>query len=67
MATKNDKRIDRIEREDGRVWVYLKPGFILRGERTHAICEDTQREALDNLSLVEPCACAECISLQGSN
>ena len=63
MATKTDKRIQNIEHDSDGWWIYLKPGFVVRDERTHAIVEDTKRGALDKMRLVEPCACAECIDL----
>jgi hypothetical protein len=59
-----DKRIQTIERDSDGWWIYLKPGFVVRGERTHAIVEDRKRDALDKMSLVEPCDCDECLSLK---
>ncbi len=55
-----DKRIDRIEHDIDGWWIYLKPGFIVADERTHAIVEDTKRQALDKMFLVEPCECDDC-------
>lgn len=55
-----DKRIQNIERDVDGWWIYLKPGFIVRDEGTHAIVEDTKRAALDKMSLVAPCECDEC-------
>lgn len=53
-------RIQNIEHDIDGWWIYLKPGFVVRGERTHAIVEDTKKAALDKMYLVEPCDCAEC-------
>lgn len=58
-----DKRIQNIEHDTGGWWIYLKPGFVVRDERTHAIVEDRKRDALDKMFLVEPCQCAECLRL----
>lgn len=60
MSKLNDKRIQNIERDVDGWWVYLKPGFVVSDEGTHAIVEDTKRAALNKMDLVEPCACAEC-------
>jgi len=60
-----DKRIQNIEHDVDGWWIYLKPGFVVCDERTHAIVEDTKRAALDKMDLVEPCACDECVKLQG--
>ena len=58
-----DKRIGKIYRDSDGWWIELKPGFIVRGEWTHGIVEDTKRAALDKMYLVEPCQCDECRSL----
>lgn len=62
MAT--DKRIASIEHDSDGWWIYLKPGYILKGEGTHAIVETRKRDALDKMSLVIPCNCEECRDLQ---
>jgi len=59
------RRIDRIERDIDGWWIYLKPGWVVCDERTHAIVEETKQAALRKMSLVEPCACDECRRLQG--
>jgi hypothetical protein len=61
-----DKRIESIERDIDGWWIYLKPGFVVKDERTHAIVEDRKRDALDKMSLVEPCTCAECLQLMAA-
>jgi hypothetical protein len=55
-----DKRIASIERDIDGWWIYLKPGFIVRDEGTHAIVEDRKRDALGKMFLVAPCDCREC-------
>lgn len=55
-----DKRIQNIEHDIDGWWIYLKPGWIVRGEGTHAIVEDRKQDALDKMYLVKPCACDEC-------
>jgi hypothetical protein len=55
-----DKRIQNIEHDVDGWWVYLKPGWVQQPEGTHAIVEDRKRDALDKMSLVVPCDCAEC-------
>lgn len=59
-----DKRIASIERDIDGWWVYLKPGWIVADEGTHAIVEDRKRDALDKMVLVQPCSCAECEQLK---
>jgi len=59
-----DKRILRIEHDSDGYWIILKPGFVVRDERTHAIVEDRKRDALDKMSLVIPCDCDECNRLK---
>lgn len=60
-----DKRIQNIEHEsESGWWIYLKPGFILKGEWTHAIVETRKKDALDKMSMVEPCDCGECLRLK---
>lgn len=61
-----DKRIQSIEKDIDGVWIYLKPGFVVRDERTHAIVEDTRKAALAKMFLVEPCGCWECGKLKGA-
>lgn len=61
-----DKRIQNIEHDSDGWWIYLKPGFVVRDERTHAIVETRKRDALDKMSLVVPCNCAECLGLQAN-
>lgn len=58
-----DPRIERMYREDGGVWIDLAPGYILKGEWTHGIVEDTRRRALSKLAEVIPCECDECSAL----
>ena len=53
-------KIDRIEHDSDGWWIILKPGWIVRDERTHQIVEDRKRDALDKLDLVDPCECDEC-------
>jgi hypothetical protein len=55
-----DERIKNIEHDADGWWVYLKPGWIVRDEWTHAIVETRKRDALDKMSLVERCQCEEC-------
>lgn len=58
-----DRRIEKIEHDSDGWWIYLKPGFVVRDERTHAIVEDRKQAALDKMDLVVPCSCDECRQL----
>ncbi len=60
---RKDRRIQQIEHDIDGWWIYLAPGFVVSDERTHAIVETRKRDALDKMSLVEPCDCAECRGL----
>jgi hypothetical protein len=55
-----DKRIASIERDVDGWWVYLKPGWIVVNDWTHAIVEDRKRDALGKMSQVVPCDCEDC-------
>lgn len=55
-----DKRIASIERDVDGWWIYLKPGWIVAGERTHQIVETRKKDALGKMFLVEPCDCDDC-------
>lgn len=55
-----DARIQNIEHDIDGWWIYLKPGFVVSDERTHAIVETTKRAALNKMPLVERCECGEC-------
>lgn len=59
-----DKRIQSIEHDVDGWWIYLKPGFIVSDERTHAIVETSKRDALRKMCLVETCRCDECERLK---
>lgn len=42
-------------------WYYLKPGYRVAGEMTHAIHCETRRECDEELRFfVEPCDCGDC-------
>jgi hypothetical protein len=60
LEVEMDKRIQNIEHDVDGWWIYLKPGFIVKGERVHAIVEARKKDALDKMSIVEPCTCSEC-------
>ncbi len=55
-----DKRIQNIERDIDGWWIYLKPGFVVSDEGTHAIVEDRKRDAIAKMALVVPCGCEDC-------
>lgn len=55
-----DKRIQNIEHDIDGWWIYLKPGFVVSDERTHAIVADRKKDALAKMTLVESCDCDEC-------
>lgn len=50
-----DKRIQNIEHDIDGWWIYLKPGFVVSDERTHAIVADRKKDALAKMTLVESC------------
>ena len=60
------KRQDYIEKEekdgDG-YWIYLKPGWAVRGEGTHAIVEDTKKRAYAKMDGLYACRCEMCVNL----
>jgi hypothetical protein len=60
LEVEMDKRIQNIEHDVDGWWIYLKPGFIVSDERTHAIVEEKKSDALRKMSLVEPCKCDAC-------
>ena len=60
-----DKRIDIIEKDTDGWWIVLKPGYVVRDERTHAIVETRKKDALGKMSLVVKCECDECRRLLG--
>jgi hypothetical protein len=55
-----DRRIESEEKDDDGYWIYLRPGWKLAGEETHAIVEETRKEARAKLSDVVKCNCPEC-------
>jgi hypothetical protein len=66
MQSKSGKPSRKIQHEyrdsDG-YWIELAPGWILAGEWTHGIVEDTKKRAHSQMALVEPCECIECKAL----
>lgn len=57
---RRDDRIAEMYKDVDGWWIYLKRGWIVQDEGTHGIVEDRKRDALDKMSLVVPCECAEC-------
>ena len=67
---KADPRIESAGYEtdggESSYWIYLSPGFISEGSEsqlTHAIHEDTKREAVSEMCWVVPCRCQECLNM----
>ena len=55
-----DARIESEYKDSDGYWINLKSGWILPGEWTHGIVENTKRQAHRKLRQVVPCDCAEC-------
>jgi hypothetical protein len=60
MSKQNAAAVDYEERDSDGYWIYLKAGWRLKGENTHAITETTKRGARAKLCDVVPCRCSEC-------
>ena len=60
MAYKYQDRVGEEEREGDGYWIYLKPGWIIPGEWTHFVVEDTKRDARAKLQNAVRCDCEEC-------
>ena len=57
--------IQKEYRDSDGYWIELKPGYVLSGEQTHGIVEDTKRGAYKKLAWVIPCECKGCLELIG--
>ena len=53
-------KVAREYTDEGGYWIDLTPGWVLAGEDTHSIVENTRAEARAKLAEVVACRCDEC-------